>query len=338
MERLDFNKNKYVFTSIPTMTLLSRNSNIDYTKEMSAFLSELRSYNVIFKDLFTHKLDEDNRNIVLNLAYYLLEDEKLNEKLVRRKKVPVKELSIATKIGRSNIEDWNEYIIAYYIILSNPNYKCIQDHLKIKLKDEDNVLSIVNKKYPINKGVAIKISKRNAYIVTSSGEFLKIRTNNEVYPGNVCEGKSYSIASKLKIPVALTLVVLLFIACATIVEFRRTESIILINTTSKVKLHINKFHKVIYTYSSTEKGQHLIDSINIENNNVDDSIAKVFQYAIDNDMVDKSTQTLITITGKPIEYGSLPETNKVISENKIPIVINNCGSQQKLPEYNSSSE
>ena len=333
MDGSNFNKNKYVFTSVPAMTLLSKNSNVNNTKEMSDFLSELSSYNVIFKDLVTHVLNEDKRNMVLNIAYYLLENENLNEKLVRRKKVPVKELSMATRIGKSNIEDWNDYIIAYYIILSNPNYKCIQDHLKIKLKDQDNVLSIVNKKYPVKKGVAIKVSRRRAYIITASGEFLKIKPNSEVQPGNVCEGKHCTGAAKLKIPIALTLVILLFILSATVVEYRRTESIILIETTSKIKIHINKFHKVIYTYSPTERGQDLIESINIENDNVDDSIAKVFQYAIDNNMIDKSKKTLITITGKSIEYGTLPETNKVISENKIPIVINNSGSQQKMPEY-----
>ena len=62
-------------------------------------------------------------------------------------------------------------------------------------------------------------------------------------------------------------------------------------------------------------------------------MAKIFQYALDNDMIDKSKKTLITIKGKSLEYGALTETNKVISENNIPIVINNSGSQQKLPEY-----
>lgn len=336
MEGSDFNKNKYVFTSVPAITLLGKSSNFDYSKEMSEFLSELSSYDVIFKDLFTNRLSEEKRNIVLNIAYYLLENENLNEKLVRRKKVPVKELSIATRIGKNNIADWNEYIIAYYIILSNPNYKCIQDHLKIKLKSKDNVVSMVNKKYPVKKGIAIKISGRSAYIITASGEFLKIKPNNKVNPGNVCEGKQSVWVGKLKIPIALTLVILIFIGCATVIQYRSTESIILIETTSKIKIHVNKFHRVIYTYSATQKGDDLINSIGSENDNVDDYIAKVFQYAVDNNMIDTSKKTLITITGKSIEYGSLPETNKVISENKIPIIINNSGSQQKMPEYNSS--
>lgn len=338
MDSISFNKNKYVFASVPAMLLISKNSNMNNTKEMSDFLAELSSYSVIFKDLFNHPLSEDKRNIVLNISYYLLEDEKLNEKLIRKKKVPVKELSIATRIGRNNIMEWNDYIIAYYIILSNPNYKCIQDHLKIKLKTDDNVISMVNKRYPVQKGVAIKVSGKYAYIITSSGEFIKVKTNGGVEPGNVCEGKQSDILRKLKIPIALTFIFLIFIGCATVVEYRRTETIILIETTSKIKLHVNKFNKIIYAYSPTERGEKLIKSVNIENDDVDDSVARIFQYAVDNEMIDKSKETLITITGKSIEYGSLSETNKVISNNKIPIVINNSGSQQKLPEYKPDEE
>ena len=154
----------------------------------------------------------------------------------------------------------------------------------------------------------------------------------------MCEGKPCNGISKFKVPIAITLVFLIFIGCATIVEYRRTESIILIETSSKIKLHVNKFNKIIYTYSPTERGEKLIESVNIENNDVDDSVAKIFQYAVDNDMIDKSKKTLITITGKSIEYGALSETNKVVSKNKIPIVINNSGSQQKMPEYKLEEE
>ena len=338
MDSIRFNKNKYVFTSVPAMLLIGKNSNMNNTKAMADFLAELSSYEVIFKDLFTHPLSEDKRNIVLNIAYYLLENGQLNEKLVRRKKLPVRELSVVTRIGQNNLTEWSDYIIAYYIILSNPDYKCIQDHLKIKLKTEDNVINIVNKKYPVQKGVAIKVSGRYAYIITASGEFIKVKSTDSVNPGDVCEGKPCNGISKFNVPIAITLVFLIFIGCATIVEYRRTESIILIETSSKIKLHVNKFNKIIYTYSPTERGEKLIESVNIENNDVDDSVAKIFQYAVDNDMIDKSKKTLITITGKSIEYGALSETNKVVSKNKIPIVINNSGSQQKMPEYKLEEE
>ena len=67
--------------------------------------------------------------------------------------------------------------------------------------------------------------------------------------------------------------------------------------------------------------------------NIDDAIEAIFEYAFQNGMIDTSKKTLITVSGKSLEYGSLPKTNKFISENKIPIVINNSGNQQKMPEY-----
>ena len=98
-------------------------------------------------------------------------------------------------------------------------------------------------------------------------------------------------------------------------------------------MHVNKYGKVIYIYSPTEKGKALISNIDAENKNVDDAIEQVFEYAFDNNMIDKNKKILITVSGDSLEYGSLPKTNKFISENKIPIVINNSGNQQKMPEY-----
>ena len=42
--------------------------------------------------------------------------------------------------------------------------------------------------------------------------------------------------------------------------------------------------------------------------------------------------------GKALEYGLLTKSNKFISENYIPIVINNAGNQQRLPQYSTQDE
>ena len=125
----------------------------------------------------------------------------------------------------------------------------------------------------------------------------------------------------------------MMIGCATIIDYRKTKSIVIVETSSNIKMHINKYNKVIYAYSPTEKGKILISSISLDNETIDDAIEAIFEYAFQNGMIDTSKKTLITVSGKSLEYGSLPKTNKFISENKIPIVINNSGNQQKMPEY-----
>ncbi|MEQ3339979.1 anti-sigma factor domain-containing protein [Clostridium butyricum] len=335
MDSLSFNKNKYIFTSMPNISLVSNSVDDSRSKQVSLFLEELSSYNIILKDLVNYPLNEEKRNISLNVSYYIMENEEISEKLERKKELPIKDLCKDIRINRERIEDMKDYIVAYYLILRNPNYKIIQDTLKIKLKeDSDKVKSIgVAKKNTIYKGVVIKSFKKSAYIITSIGEFVKIKTNRKVIIGQLADGKECTRLGKYKIHIAIGLMILMMIGCATVIDYRKTESIVIVETTSNIKMHVNKYGKVIYAYSPTEKGKILISSISIERENIDEAIEEIFQYAFSNEMIDTSKKTLITVSGKSLDYGALPKTNKFISENKIPIVINNSGNEQKMPEY-----
>ena len=335
MGNLSFNKNKYIFTSVPNITLVSNSADDNRSKQISLFLEELTSYNIILKDLVNYPLNEEKRNISLNIAYYIMESEKISDKLERKKELPIKDLCRRVRINIYKIEDMKDYIVAYYLILRNPEYKVIQDTLKIKLKEEnDNVINIESfKKHTIYRGIVIKAFKKSAYIITSMGEFIKIKTDIRARLGQSCDGKECTRIGRYKIHIAIFLIILAMIGCATIVDYRRTESIIIVGTTSDIKVHINKYDKVIYAYSPTEKGKLLISNVTIENEKIDDAIEKIFQYAFENGMIDTSKKTLITVSGNSLEYGALPKTNKFISENKIPILINNSGNQQKMPEY-----
>ena len=74
MDSLIFNKNKYVFTSVPNITLVSNSADDNRSKQVSLFLQELSSYNIILKDLINYPLNEEKRNISLNISYYIMED------------------------------------------------------------------------------------------------------------------------------------------------------------------------------------------------------------------------------------------------------------------------
>lgn len=338
MDNFGFDKNKYVFASTPSMLLIGDLAEVNRNKQMASFLDELNTYDILLKDLINFILKENDRNIALNIAYYITNNDELIKTIIQKKDLPILKLSKLTKIKPDYIGRCRDYIIAYYIILTNPNYKSIQDYFKIKLREDNNVVGILNKKQSLHKGLVIKALKKSAYIVTSKGEFLKIKTNSKLNVGDIGEGKEKKVLRNYRIHISILLVILILIGSGIVIEYRRTQSVVVIESTSNIKIHINKFNRVIYVYSPTEKGKELVANMDILNKDIDDAIAEVFEYALENEMLDLSKKVLVTINGQPIEYGLLNKTNKVVSENKIPIVINNAGNEQKLPQYSTEGE
>ncbi len=333
MENLSFNKDKYVFASLPSMLLIGDSAEYNRNKQIALFLNELNVYSVLLKDLVNFSLKENDRNIALNIAYYITDNDDLLKTIIRKKDLPTSKLSKLTKIKPEQIEKCRDYIIAYYIILTNPNYRLIQEYFRIKLREDNNVIGISNKKQDLYKGLVIRSLKKSAYIVTSNGEFIKIKTDSKASIGELAEGGKKKTLRNYRIHISILLFILILIGSGIIIEYRRTQSIIVIETTSNIKININKFNKVIYAYSPTDKGQALITNIDILNKDIDEAMAETFEYALNNEMLDLSKKTLVTINGQAIKYGLLTKTNKIISENNIPIVINNVGNQQKLPQY-----
>lgn len=333
MDDLRFKKDKYVFISAPVMMVVKDGTESVNKKQMTMFLNELSTYNVLFKDLVNVPISESDRNVSLNVAHYIISNEELLKRTIEKKNLPIIQISKLTKLKSDYLEKCRDYIITYYIVLNNPDYKCIQDYLKIKLNGDDNILSISSKNEKIGKGLVIKSFGKCAYIITSKGEFLKIKTDDKVDIGQVSEGRKKRFLGNYKIHISIFLFILILIGSGIVIEYRTTQSIIVIETTSNIKIHINKFNKVIYAYSPTDKGKELIDNIKLENKDVDEAISKVLEYACENEMIDLSKKTLVTINGQPLKYGVLTKTEEIVSENKIPIMINNSGNQQSLPKY-----
>ena len=345
MENFSFNKDKYVFASIPAISLIGDSIESNRNKKINLFLNELNMYNVLIKDLVNFPLKENDRNIALNIAYYIVENDELANTIIRKQDLSISKLNKLTKIKVTYLEKCRDYIIAYYIILTNPNYKCIQDYFKIKLREDNNIRSIANGKQKVYKGLVIKSLNRSAYIVTSTGEFLKVKPQSKISVGEIGEGSKKKTLRNYKIHISILLVILILIGSGIVIEYRTPQSTILIETTSNLIIHVNKFDKVIYATSPTEKGKQLIQQVNILNKDIDEAMAESFEYALNNGMLDinkevpaLSKKTLITISGQALKYGKLTKTNKYTSENNIPIVINNAGNQQKLPKYSSEEQ
>lgn len=338
MDDLRFKKDRYVFASVPLMVIVGNEAESIKNKQITMFLNELSMYNVLVKDLVNAPINENSRNISLNVAHYIISDEELSHRMIEKKDLPILKVSKLTKLKSNFLEKCKDYIIAYYIILKNPNYKCLQDYLKIKLREDNNVSGIPNRNEKIHKGLVIKLFGKSAYIITPKGEFSKIKVHEKVNIGQIAEGKEKRFFKNYKIHISILLVILTIVGSGIVIQYRTTQSIVVIETTSNIKMHINKFNKVIYAYSPTDRGKELLDNINPENKDVDEAVSKVLEYAYKNEMIDLSKKTLVTVNGQPLKYGLLAKTDEVVSENHIPIAINNSGNQQGLPNREKNSD
>lgn len=261
METIKFNKNRYAFTSNPSVSLIGDSTENNRAKQLSLFSQELGSYNILLKDLVNFPLKESDRNIALNIAYYIMNTEELKASVDIKKDLPMTRLSRAINIKANYLQKWRDYILAYYIIVSNKEYKSIQDYFRIKLKEDNKVISLHNESSDLHRGIVVTSSKKSAYVLSSTGQFLKLKTKYKARVGELLVGKEKKGIRNYKIHISIALVILIFICCAIVIEYKKTQSIVVISTASNIKLHVNKFDKVIYAYSPTDKGRSLITKL-----------------------------------------------------------------------------
>src|SRR5690606_20523422 len=100
-------------------------------EEIEKLSEDLLNYKILIKDLIHEKVSYTIRNKILNIAYFIIEDVELFEYLNTTRKFPINRILKRTPIEKEFLQTWKEYIITYVVILSNPNYKYIQEYIQI---------------------------------------------------------------------------------------------------------------------------------------------------------------------------------------------------------------
>jgi hypothetical protein len=334
----EFERSKYVFSEMPAMVDISERAIKSREKQISLMLKELFLYKVIIKDLIGHKPNKIDKNLILNIAYYVLRNTEIFDKFQKKRQLPFNRITDKAQISKAYLEKWEDYIVAYIIILSNPNYKSIQDYLRIEFREEHNErsLSLVNTD-ALFKGIVIKENKSSSIILTSKGEFIKVKKSQDTRVGKEVEGLEKKGFKHIKIKLALVLVLLIIIAFAGYRQYTKSVRTIIIESSSEIKIQTNMFDNVVYAYSDTEKGKDLINYISPIDKNIDEVIEKSIEYAYDNKMI-SNEGLLITVTEEPIKYGTLKLTGEYIVEKNIKVLINNARKQHKLYESTIKQE
>lgn len=331
-----FQENKYKFSLKEPLNLvkeLNYEKQERFREEIENFKMELEEYRVLIKDLDYDEPSYINRNKILNIAYFIIEEPEIFDFLISKKKFPMSKIMKNTPIHRDFLEQWKCFIIAYVILLSNPEYKELQNYIKIIEADKITAIEEIKENVEVkdHKGVIINKGLKSVSILTSKGEILRVKglkgdeIGVEVIRGKIKTLKNY----KLQIAILISLVAL--ISTITIFRFNNIDKTIIIETTSKITLEVNSDNIIVNAYSKTEKGEKMLESLNLKKQKVDNSLKNIIDYASNNEMIPNSG-IVVKVTGKPLDDGSLSETEKYIRENELQVKFNNSGDENKVSE------
>lgn len=326
-----FEYDKYKFsTKSPTNLALDdvvekREEEIDRLKE------ELLNYKILIKDLIHDDPSYIIRNKILNIAYFIIEDLELFDYLTKNKKFPINRLLKRTPIDKEFYQNWKEYIVTYIVILSNPSYKYLQEYLQVV--EAVNVLGseeiIENNKEVEHRGIILSKGIKSSIIMTSKGEFIKVKSSKDNRIGEDYISKESFTFKKYKLQISILLSIILIICTIIFFQYRALDKTVVVETTSEITLEINKFNMVIDSYTATEKGNAMLNELNLKNLDIDYAVMGILNYAINNEMI-PDTGVLITVTGRALGYNDLEETEKFIGEQGLQVKLNNSGDEHKV--------
>ena len=328
-----FQRYKYVFSSTPSMLDVGEEAERKREKQINLLLEELNDYTVVLKDLIIYKPTTKDKNLLLNVAYFIISNVELLDVFREKKEIPINKISKFTKIPQDFLVKWNDYIIMYCLILSNPEYALIQDYLKIEyLENYTEVLNHEeNKKDKLEKGLVIKVNKKDDYILTSNGELFRVEKQNFEKVGEEYRAKEKKGLKHFKLEIGAFLLLLVAIGFLIYKDYTNPVSTILIQSTSQIKIETNKYDKVVYAFAESEKGKAMLKHTDYLDENLDNVLEEFIEYANTHDMITEDG-LVITVTGDPIKYGLLDKTGNYIVDNNVLVLINNSGVQQKLSQ------
>ena len=326
-----FHKNKYRFSSTKPLILISDEIIEFRNQQIINLTSELLKYKVLVRDLIKDNVSYSIRNELLNIAMFITSNIELYDKFIKEEDIPVDAIYKATRVDSKYINKYRDYIIAYTLILGNPNYKNLQDYIQIvENTDEDLGKDIIEYEEKMgHDGIVLESNKKNAIVMTSIGEFKKLKLKEPCFRGEEIKSVEKKSLKDYKLYVSIIAIFALIFVLSIIYKYNGVVSTVVVETTSPIRLEINGFNRVLDVSSSTEKGKTLIAETSVLDNNIDKALCKIIKYANENEMI-KDSGIVVTITGKALKHNSLEETADFVYKKDLKVRLNNAGSEHKL--------
>ena len=326
-----FQKNKYRFSSIKPLVLITDEVIEFRSQQIAMLISDLLKYKVLLRDLVKDNVSYSIRNELLNIAMFISNDIELYDRFIKEGDIPVDKIRIEARVDSKYINKYRDYIIVYTLILGNPDYKNLQDYIEIAENTEEDLEKDIIEYEEKNgvDGIVLESSKKNAIVMTSLGEFKKLKFKGTCFRGEEIKSVEKKSLKDYKLYASIVSIFALIFVLSILYKYNNVVSTIVVDTTSQIKLEINGFNRVLNVSSSTEKGNTLIAETGILDNNLDEALFKIMEYANENEMI-KDSGTVITITGEALKHNSLEKTSDFVYKEDLKVRLNNDGSEHKL--------
>jgi len=330
---MTFQQYKYKFSTKAPINVVSEDITEKREEEINRLKEDLIEYKILIKDLVYDKPSYDIRNKILNISYFIIENIEIYDYLIKNKEFPLKLLLENTPLERTFLEQWKDFIITYSIILSDPTYHYLQDYLQIveaiQVLGSEEIFE--NKEVEEHRGLLLHKGKFSSVILSSKGEFIKVKSNKEEKIGEEILAKESISLKKYKTQIAIFFSLIGFIFLIASYKYNNIDKTLVIEITSTITLELNSSNKVVNYSSNSEEIKEILKELKIKNNHVDSVLINILDYASNNEMI-PSTGIVLKVTGEALEDRDIKNTEEYIAENKLEVKFNNSGDENKVSE------
>ncbi len=317
-------KNRYVFLEKPTMQVLHKEENEIRTSEIQSYLLRLKEFNISVSDLSKTQYDKKDRSLMLNLAMILVSEKKLWERTLEDKRIPLKPFSKIVEEPVFELSEWQNQILAYALLLDEEKFPLIGKYLHYGASDkEDSFLRDAD----INMGLSLLRKGRSSYILTSQGQFLKIRTE-DIPVGHMASGKIIRKKLNIVTPLIVLLVSAALLAGLYVTLSKRVSQTIILKAVGEVKMDFNPWGNVVTVIGINTAGRNFVESAEFEDNDVDTVLAEIIEQAYIKEIIREKEEITVLVSGEflPEDFFKSGKTRDRILSYQLNAKINNNGS------------
>lgn len=165
------------------------------------------------------------------------------------------------------------------------------------------------------KGIIVEISKNNAILLTSTGEFVNVSATRDMHIGEEYNKINGNISFIRKIPKAFIAALFMFTFLGGgLGAYYTPVTTLNLHINPSIQLKTNLFNKVIYSSALNSDGKIILDTITVKNKNYNDALSLIVTESENQKFITedyKSNKSIsLEVTGKNLDVSTFQNNVK----------------------------